>query len=210
MILVISSPSGVGKTTLSHMLVDKFKGEVVFSVSATTRPPRPGEKDGKDYYFITKEQFNTWVDEGRFLEHVEVFGNQYGTLKDQVYNAVDAGKTIVLDVDHRGARSILGWCHNLGLRRAGVFLLPPSLTELRNRLARRIPNERCEEIDMRLSQAKEEIRQALDTIYRYVMINDDLDSCFGNLVSIFQAERKCPSVQPKGWLPDIIDKILDS
>ena len=187
MILVISSPSGGGKTTLAHMLVDRFRNEAVFSVSATTRPPRDGEQDAKDYYFISNEEFDRLADEGDFLEHAEVFGNRYGTLRSQIDDAINQKLTVVLDVDWQGAKSVLNGYKDYAV---GVFLFPPSLKELKARLTRRMANCSQDEIEARLRKAEEEMRKTQEEdCYNYIIRNDNLDDCFERLVNVFLAER---------------------
>lgn len=187
MIMVISSPSGGGKTTLTRMLVKKFKREAVFSVSATTRPPRDGEKDGEDYYFTTCERFREMVEAGDFLEHAYVFGHKYGTLRKQVVEAIGKNLTVVLDVDWQGARSILKEYKDYAV---GVFLFPPSLRELRARLYERMAGHKKSEVEERLREAEREMCKVQEEdCYNYILRNDNLDSCFERLVNVFLAER---------------------
>ena len=187
MILVISSPSGGGKTTLAHMLVSRFRGETVFSVSATTRPPRVGEHDGKDYYFVSDEVFDNLVKENHFLEYANVFDYRYGTLRSQVDDAVSRNLTVVLDVDWQGAKSVLREYKDYAV---GVFLFPPSLKELRARLCQRMSNHNQYEVETRLKKAEEEMRKTQEEdCYNYILRNDNLEDCFERLVNVFLAER---------------------
>lgn len=187
MILIISSPSGGGKTTLARKLVAEFKDEVIFSVSATTRPIRQGEKDGIDYHFVTDQKFEELVANGNFLEHAEVFGYKYDTLRSQVEEAIQKNLSVILDVDWQGAKSMLKEYREHAV---GVFLFPPSLKELRSRLAKRMHGCSDEELEKRLKGAEEEMRKTQDEdCYNYILRNDNLDHCFQRLVNVFLAER---------------------
>ncbi|SMO60973.1 guanylate kinase [Balnearium lithotrophicum] len=181
LLVVISAPSGTGKTTLTHMLLKEFPN-MEFSVSYTTRPPRPGEVNGKDYYFVDRETFERMVEEGDFLEWAEVYGNLYGTSKSQVLKALNEGKDIILDIDTQGALQVKKNFPEAVL----IFVLPPSLSELERRLRRRGTDDE-ETIERRLKVAREEIKRA--PLYDYIVVNDVLEVAFENLKSIIRAEK---------------------
>ncbi len=181
LLVVISAPSGTGKTTLTHMLLKEFPN-MEFSVSYTTRPPRPGEVNGKDYYFVDRETFERMIEEGDFLEWAEVYGNLYGTSKSQVLKALNEGKDIILDIDTQGALQVKKNFPEAVL----IFVLPPSLSELERRLRRRGTDDE-ETIERRLKVAREEIRRA--PLYNYIVVNDVLEVAFENLKSIIRAEK---------------------
>jgi guanylate kinase len=196
LMLVISSPSGAGKTTLTRLLLETDP-RLALSVSATTRPPREGEVDGKDYFFLQPEDFAARLAAGAFLESAEVFGNRYGTPRDAVEAALADGRDVVFDVDWQGART---------LREAApddvvsVFILPPSLAALRNRLERRAKDS-ADVIDQRMAKAEAEISHWAE--YDYVLINHDLDAAFAQLLNIVKAERLRRPRQT--WLASFID-----
>ncbi len=196
LLIVISAPSGTGKTTLCHMLLKAFP-DMEFSVSYTTRKPRPGEVSGRDYFFVDRETFERMVEEGDFLEWAEVYGNLYGTSKSQVTKALEAGKDILLDIDTQGALQVKKNFPEAVL----IFILPPSLIELERRLRRRgTDNE--ETIEKRLRIARDEIKKAL--YYDYLVVNDVLEVAFDKLRSIITAE-KCRAER----LKDQIDRVID-
>jgi guanylate kinase len=181
LLVVISAPSGTGKTTLTHMLLKEFPN-MEFSVSYTTRPPRPGEVNGKDYFFVDRETFERMIEEGDFLEWAEVYGNLYGTSKSQVLKALNEGKDIILDIDTQGALQVKKNFPEAVL----IFVLPPSLSELERRLRRRGTDDE-ETIERRLRVAREEIKRA--PLYDYIVVNDVLEIAFENLKSIIRAEK---------------------
>jgi len=196
LLIVISAPSGTGKTTLCHMLLKAFP-DMEFSVSYTTRKPRLGEINGKDYFFVDRETFERMIEEGDFLEWAEVYGNLYGTSRSQVTKALEAGKDILLDIDTQGALQVKKNFPEAVL----IFILPPSLTELERRLrSRRTDDE--ETIEKRLRIARDEIEKAL--YYDYLVVNDVLEVAFEKLRSIITAE-KCRTER----LKDQIDKVID-
>ena len=181
MLLVISGPSGAGKGTLIAKLL-KDDPSFVFSVSATTRGPRPGEEDGVHYHFLTNEAFDRLEREDAFLEHATVHGNRYGTLRSEVYSRMAAGQNVLLDIDTQGAMNVMG-------REAecvSIFILPPSLRVLRQRLTDR-HTEAPEQVERRMGNAGREIRQV--DRYQYVIINDDLEEAYTALRHIVEAEK---------------------
>ena len=190
LLLILSSPSGAGKTTLTRMLMD-WDTEIRFSVSATTRPARPGEVDGREYFFRSREAFEAMVAEGQMLEHAEVFGNFYGTPRAPVEQAMDEGRDTVFDIDWQGGQQIRNSA--LGRDVVSVFVLPPSIAELENRLRQRAQDS-DEVIAGRMAKSRDEISHWAE--YDYVIVNEDLDTSFARLKTILQAERQRRDRQP--------------
>lgn len=183
LMLVISSPSGAGKTTLTRRLLAE-DDEIVMSVSATTREPRPGEEHGKDYYFVSHERFKEMIEQDELLEHAVVFGNRYGTPRGPVMTALGEGKDVIFDIDWQGAQQLDSSTRAIDLVR--IFILPPSVRALEDRLKKR-GQDTEETIKRRMAQAEAEISHWAE--YQYVLINDDLDETFESLKSIIRAER---------------------
>ncbi|WP_457568455.1 guanylate kinase [Desulfurobacterium sp.] len=181
LLIVISAPSGTGKTTLVNMLM-KSHPDMAFSVSCTTRKPRPGEINGKDYYFISLEEFEKKIEKNELLEWAEVYGNFYGTPKDRVIKALNEGKDILLDIDTQGALQVKKNYPDAVL----IFILPPSLAELERRLKSR-GTEDEETVEKRLLIARRELKFA--TRYDYIIINDKINEAYKKLESIVTAER---------------------
>lgn len=190
LLLILSSPSGAGKSTLSRMLMD-WDPTMRFSVSATTRPPRPGEQDGREYYFRSRLDFETMVKSGEMLEHAEVFGNFYGTPRAPVLAAMEAGADTLFDIDWQGGQQI-----SQAMRGdvVSVFILPPSIGELDRRLrARGQDNDAV--IAGRMAKSRDEISHWAE--YGYVLVNDELEQTFGRLKTILSAERLRRDRQPQ-------------
>ncbi|AEH43970.1 guanylate kinase [Thermodesulfatator indicus DSM 15286] len=183
LVLVVSAPSGAGKTTLCRRLLS-LDSEISFSVSYTTRSPRPNERNGVDYFFVDKETFKKMINEGAFLEWAEVHGNFYGTSLEQVKEAISSGKDVLLDIDVQGAFQVR---EKLGREAVLVFILPPSFEELEKRLKKR-GTEDPKELELRLSVAKEEIAKA--QAFDYLIVNDVLEEALDRLYSILKAERQ--------------------
>ena len=182
---MISAPSGAGKTTLCTAL--RQKPDFVWSVSCTTRTPRTGEIDGEDYHFLSREEFIRHRDAGEFLEHAEVHGNHYGTLKGPVLENLRNGIDVLLDIDTRGAANIRACGDPLILRAlADVFLLPPDLEELRRRLLRR-GTETDEQVEIRMRNAAKEMECWRD--YRYTIINGSMEENIEKFRAVMRAER---------------------
>jgi len=182
MLLVISGPSGAGKGTLVDKLLDKDPS-FAFSVSVTTRAPRKNEIEGVHYYFISEEKYDTLLREDAFLEHASVHGHRYGTLRREVYDRMNRGQNVLLDIDPQGARAVM----DREKEAVSVFILPPSYAELRVRLHTR-NTENPEEIQRRLENARGEIAQM--NRYRYLIVNDDLNLAFEKLSAIVRAEKQ--------------------
>ncbi|MBO9576328.1 MAG: guanylate kinase [Sphingobium sp.] len=181
-LFVLSSPSGAGKSTISRKLLAAEPG-LAMSVSATTRPMRPGEVDGRDYHFVDLPTFKDMVGNHQFLEWAHVFDHRYGTPKKPVYDMLDAGQDVLFDIDWQGAQQLYQ-VHGADIVR--VFILPPSITELERRLRSR--NTDTEEvIGRRMARAHAEI--AHWDGYDYVLVNDDVEACFANVRTILHAER---------------------
>jgi len=182
LMLVLSSPSGAGKTTLTRKLLDKDKG-VALSVSVTTRAMRPGEKDGRDYHFVNRRQFDAMVEKNELLEWAEVFDNYYGTPKKAVMDALAAGRDVLFDVDWQGTQQLRDKASN---DLVSIFILPPSIPELERRLHKRAQDD-YETIHRRMAKAADEMSHWQE--YDYVVINHDLDDTFADVLAILAAER---------------------
>lgn len=182
LMLVLSSPSGAGKTTISRMLLER-DGHIRMSVSCTTRPPRPGEVDGTDYHFISQAQFDRMVENEEFLEWAVVFGHCYGTPKAQVKVGIKDGLDYLFDIDWQGTQQLYQKLERDVVR---VFLLPPSIDELRRRLTGR-GTDSAGIIAARMERARSEISHWDG--YDYVVVNDDIEDCFTKVQQILAAER---------------------
>ncbi len=190
LLIILSSPSGAGKSTLSRRLRE-WDENVLFSVSATTRAPREGEVDGKDYYFLSTEDFKRRVTEGQMLEHAFVFGNHYGSPKGPVEAAINQGRDVLFDIDWQGAQQIQN--SDLGKHTLSIFLLPPSIAELRRRLESR-GQDSPQVIAKRMQKSWDEISHWAE--YDYVLTNDDLDTTEAKLKQIISAARLRRIQQP--------------
>ncbi len=190
LLLIISSPSGAGKSTLSKRL-RVWDPTIRFSVSATTRPPRDGEADGREYYFRSRDEFESMVAEGEMLEHAEVFGNLYGSPKAPVEANMKAGCDTLFDIDWQGGQQIRNSA--LGKDVVSIFILPPSIAELEQRLRNR-GQDSDEVIAGRMAKSQSEISHWAE--YDYVLINDDLDRAEEQLRTILTAERMRRDRQP--------------
>jgi len=181
LLFVISGASGTGKTTLCRALLDFFPG-LHFSISYTTRPQRPGDQGGRDYYFISPEEFQKMIDQGEFAEWAEIYGHRYGTSKALLEKFRKESRDVILDIDGQGARQLRDQ-HWPGIF---IFLLPPSLDELERRLSRR-QTEGKTALEERMRKAREEMAQAL--WYDYLILNDDLEKAQKQLQAIILAEH---------------------
>ncbi len=190
LLLILSSPSGAGKSTLTRRLMG-WDPTIRFSISATTRPPRPGEVDGREYYFRARPEFEAMVAQGEMLEHAEVFGNLYGTPRGPVEANMRDGCDTVFDIDWQGGQQITS--SSLGRDVVSIFVLPPSIAELDRRLRDRAQDS-AEVIAGRMAKSRDEISHWAE--YDYVLVNDDLDATFARLTTILQAERLRRDRQP--------------
>jgi len=196
-LFVVSSPSGGGKgTIIRHVLEDV--GNLSYSVSYTTRAPRQGEIDGREYFFVSRETFEEMVAAGEFLEWACVHGNLYGTAKSQVIEETNAGADIILEVDVQGAASV----RQLLMDSVSIFILPPSYEVLKQRLITR-GTDSPEELAIRLRNAPDELKQY--SAFDYVIINDEIDRASGQLASIIYAERaRC--MRQESLVLEVIEK----
>ncbi len=183
LLIILSSPSGAGKSTLSRRVLEDDP-DVLFSISATTRAPRVGEENGREYYFKTREEFLELVENDGMLEHAEVFGNLYGSPSAPVKAAIAAGKDVLFDVDWQGGQQI----RNSSLKDAvvSIFILPPSIAALQERLTKRGQDSE-DVVAKRMAQSRDEISHWAE--YDYVLINDNVDEAEAKLQAILDAER---------------------
>jgi guanylate kinase len=200
LMLVISSPSGAGKSSLSRRLIQEFPA-LTLSISCTTRDLRPGEENGREYHFVTVDKFLTMVMHQEFLEYAEVHENHYGTPKAPVMEALAAGKDVLFDIDWQGAEKIARQAPQDTIR---VFILPPSMEALAERLHGRAQDSE-EVIARRLSRARGEIEKWSE--YDYVLVNDDFDRCYGELVQIYRAERLKRA--RNAWLGPFVERLIE-
>jgi guanylate kinase len=200
LLVVVSAPSGTGKTTVVERLVQILPG-LSLSRSYTSRAARPGEEDGVDYNFITRERFESMIAEQAFLEWADVFGNVYGTAKADTARERGLGQDLVLVIDVQGARQVRARCPEM----VGVFVLPPSYEVLEQRLRGRSKDSEPE-IQRRLATARAEIAAFVE--YDYVVVNDELDACVARLGSVVLAERsRLPMMRPKA--EQIVESFLE-
>ena len=195
MLLLVSSPSGAGKTSLSRRLVADHL-DLVLSISATTRAPRPGEEEAREYYFKTSEAFDAMVAAGELLEWAGVHNQRYGTPKAPVMAALEAGKDVLFDIDWQGAEQIATQMPADSVR---VFVLPPSWSDLSRRLHARAQDSE-EIINLRLERGRGEIAHWSE--YDYVIVNKNFDRAYADLGHIYRAERLKPGRNP--WLPEFV------
>ncbi len=201
LMLVISSPSGAGKTSMSRRLVADH-ADLELSVSCTTRGPRPGEQNGREYLFIDRTEFDARVADGGFLEWAEVHDNRYGTPRAPVLATLEAGRDVLFDIDWQGASSVAAQAPQDVVR---IFILPPTMVDLRRRLVARA-QDGAEVIARRLDRAPGEIARWSD--YDYVLVNDDFDQAYADLAHIYHAERLKRARNP--WLGDFVAGLLDA
>ena len=181
LLFVLSSPSGAGKSTIARMLLAADAG-IAMSVSATTRPIRPGETDGRDYHFVTDAEFDRMLETGAFLEWAHVFGRRYGTLRNEVVRSIEDGCDVLLDIDWQGTQQLKQIDPDI----VRVFLLPPSMAELERRLKSRGTDSDAV-IRGRMERAAGEISHWAE--YDYVLVNDDAEACLKRVHAILEAER---------------------
>ena len=201
-VIVLSSPSGTGKSTLAKMLLEKYSN-IKLSTSATTRAPREGEIDGFHYYFLTQEEFDKKVENNEFLEYAGVYGKSYGTLKSQIQEKFDGGNDVLLDIDWQGNLSVSKQITDKK-KIISIFLLPPSITELKDRLVGR-GTDSDEVIAKRMADAKNTITHYNE--YDYVIINDSVELAFEELTALIDAKR-IANVK-KDQLDSYVNKLLE-
>ena len=184
-LLVVSGPSGTGKTTLCKRLCEE--GEAIFSVSCTTRAPRPGEVDGKDYFFLSEEEFVARIERGEFFEHANVFGRRYGTLRSFVTDNLKKGIDVLMDIDVQGAEQVRA-CDDALVQRCltQVFVLPPSIEELRQRLAGR-GTESAEAFELRVGKSVAEMEHW--PLYDFALVSGSRDEDYARFKSVLVAQR---------------------
>lgn len=186
--IILSAPSGGGKTTIAKLLLER-RADIGYSVSCTTRAARPGEVDGRDYFFVGPDEFERRVRAGLFAEYAQVHGNMYGTLSSQVRQVLDSGRHVIMDIDVQGARQFA----EAFPEAVRIFLLPPSADALLQRLTGR-RTESDDAFRRRVRAAREELRAAVS--YQYAVVNDDLDDALGTVASIIDAEVVRHARQP--------------
>ena len=199
LMLILSSPSGAGKTTLSRKLLESDQN-ISLSVSATTRPMRPGEVHGKDYFFLSPEEFEKWRIQGRFLEHASVFGHLYGTPEALVSGALSAGQDVLFDIDWQGTKQLKAKMPNDVV---SIFILPPSHDELERRLRNRA-QDTAEVVAARMAKAVDEMSHWDE--YEYIIVNHDVGKALGEIQSILDAERLKRDRQT--GIPEFVGKLV--
>jgi guanylate kinase len=180
LLLIVSAPSGAGKTSICREILKMFP-DLRFSVSWTTRPPRPGEAEGRDYHFVSEEEFRKRIERGEFAEWVENYGRLYGTAKESLSGLLEQGCDLILDIEPRGAKAI----REQYPKGAFIFILPPSLSELKSRLLKR--GEKDADAEYRFRASLQEIREAL--WYDYIIFNERLDEAVDHFRAIYLAEK---------------------
>ena len=202
MMFVLSSPSGVGKTTLTKKLAEN-NTNLTISISHTTREPRPNEINGKDYYFVNKEEFDSLIKGDHFFEYAKIFDNYYGTLKEPVLKFLSFGKDVLFDIDWQGTRQ-LKEIKNLSL--VTFFILPPNIEVLRNRLLKRHEGQ-TKLIEERMHKFSEEVSHWKE--YNYVVVNDDLDICYADILEIIMSEKKGIVIKQNfSQIKKIVEKLI--
>jgi guanylate kinase len=200
-LVIVSSPSGAGKTTLTRRLLREFPW-IEFSVSYTTRPIRPGEADGVDYHFVTPAKFEGMVEVGEFAEHAEVHGNRYGTARAPVEKALNAGRDVIFDVDYQGGASLSRQWPRDSLK---IFILPPDLQTLADRLRRRA-TDTPEVIERRLRKAIEELGHWPE--YQFLIVNRELEQAYAQLKAIYLLRRHGPGTRDPAQMEVFVDAMM--
>ncbi len=180
---ILSSPSGAGKTTLVKKIAKRKKFKI--SISHTTRLPRPNEKDGKDYYFTSKNKFRNLIKKKKFLEYAKVFNNYYGSSKELVFKQLNSGNNVIFDIDWQGTKKIKN--KNLKYKLLTIFILPPSKEELKKRLIKR-EKKNLSTVGKRMKEFKKDLLRWKD--YDYVVINDNLEECYNKIVNVMKNNSK--------------------
>tara|TARA_B100000749_G_scaffold246571_1_gene209544 strand:+ start:116 stop:748 length:633 start_codon:yes stop_codon:yes gene_type:complete len=200
MMFVLSSPSGSGKTTLTKKLAEN-NSQFIISISHTTRKPRPNEINGKDYYFVSKEEFNSLVKKNSFFEHANIFDNCYGSSKKPVLELLSQGKDVLFDIDWRGTQQLK---KIKGLSLVTFFILPPNIKVLKKRLLNRHQGQE-KLIEKRMNKFSEEVSHWNE--YNYVFVNDDLNNCYEKILNVIISEKK--GINQKQNLDEIVTKIKE-
>jgi guanylate kinase len=199
LLLMVVAPSGVGKTSLTRRLVADHN-DLHLSISATTRDPRPGEHDGRDYHFVTHDKFQVMIQDDAFLEWAEVYGNHYGSPRGPIVEALERGESVLFDIDFQGAMKVHA---QLPQDSVLIYVLPPSLAEMSRRLHARSQDSE-EVIAKRLARAKDEV--AAWEQFDYVILNDDFDRAYSDLAHIYHAERQKRARNP--WIGNLVGDLL--
>ena len=199
LLLMVVAPSGVGKTSLTRRLVADHN-DLHLSISATTRSPRPGEHDGRDYHFVTHDKFQGMIGDDAFLEWAEVYGNHYGSPRGPIMEALDRGESVLFDIDFQGAMKVHAQLPDDSVL---IYVLPPSLAEMSRRLHARSQDSE-EVIAKRLARAKDEV--AAWERFDYVILNDDFDKAYSDLAHIYHAERQKRARNP--WIGNLVGDLL--
>ena len=202
MMFVLSSPSGAGKTTLTKKLAENNTNFTI-SISHTTREPRPNEINGKDYYFINQEEFDSLIKGNNFFEHAKIFDNYYGTLKEPVLKFLSLGKIVLFDIDWQGTQQLQ---KNKDLSLVAFFILPPNIKVLKSRLSNRHKGQE-KLIEQRMKKFNEEISHWNE--YDYVVVNDDLEVCYNKILNIIRSEIKGVSqIQNSEEIKKMVEKLI--
>ena len=183
MMFILSSPSGAGKTTLTKKIAENNRGFAI-SISHTTRKPRPNEIDGKDYHFVSIDQFNSLIKKNHFYEYANIFDNLYGTLKENVDKLLSKGQDVLFDIDWQGTQKLK---KNKNLSIVTIFILPPNIEVLRDRLLKRHEGQE-KIIEKRMNKFNEEVSHWNE--YNYIVVNDNLDVCYEKILNIIKLEKK--------------------
>lgn len=199
LLMMVVAPSGVGKTSLTRRLVADHN-DLHLSISATTRDPRPGEHDGRDYHFVTRDTFQVMIQDDAFLEWAEVYGNHYGSPRGPVVDALERGESVLFDIDFQGAMKVHAQMPEDSVL---IYVLPPSLAEMSRRLHARSQDSE-EVIARRLSRAKDEVADW--ERFDYVILNDDFDKAYSDLAHIYHAERQRRARNP--WIGNLVADLL--
>ena len=199
LLMMVVAPSGVGKTSLTRRLVADHS-DLLLSISATTRDPRPGEHEGRDYHFVDRPEFDAMVADTAFLEWAEVYGNRYGSPRKPIMEALDRGESVLFDIDYQGAMSIHEQAPEDSVL---VYILPPSLAEMSRRLHARSQDSEAV-IAQRIARSKDEVGQW--TTFDYVLLNEDFDKAYSDLAHIYHAERMKRARNL--WIAPFVDELL--
>ena len=203
MMFVLSSPSGAGKTTLTKKIA-KNSSDFIISISHTTRKPRPNEINGEDYYFVNKKEFDHLISKNYFFEYAKIFGNFYGTLKEPVLKEFSKGKNVLFDIDWQGTQQLK---NNKNLSLVTFFVLPPNIQVLKKRLLNRHAGDE-KIIEQRMKKFNEEISHWKE--YNYVVINDDLEVCYNNILNIINSEKKgINQKQNTNEIKKVVEKLIE-